>query len=70
MRVICEGELDHEQRRCCEGPNVQRVTYQPPPGEYLSGVTMGAEWCAWCLATARANGFTILAVEPITRQVA
>jgi len=63
--VVCEGERDHEQRRCCEGPDVRRVVYRVPAGEFLAGAVMGADWCQWCRNEALASGLEFLGVDSI-----
>lgn len=63
MLVMCEGERDSAGRRCCEGPDVRRVTYRVPAGEYLAGAVMGAEWCAWCRDQAVASGLEFIRLD-------
>jgi hypothetical protein len=58
--LVCEGERDAENRACCEGEDVQRVTYVP----YEEIDPCVALWCSTCRINAElCLGHTILRRE-------
>lgn len=57
--IRCEGERDANDRACCLGDDVRRVTYTP---DYDDGPFV-ALWCRDCRAKAKAWGAIIVRLD-------